>query len=162
QMNAVFQRTDRLFVAVFVAAAALAACAMPYAASWNDRSRLATVEALVDYHTLAIDRSVYGPWGALHAPLERWPFFVLPDAGRDAGWDVSEGSETMDKVLIDGHFYSDKPALPAIVLAGPYWMVQKLFGLRARDRIDVFAYLMTLLGCGLPYLVAVAAVMRTG
>ena len=31
--------------------------ARPYAGSWNDGSRLATVECLVDYHTLAIDRS---------------------------------------------------------------------------------------------------------
>jgi hypothetical protein len=33
------------------------ASARPYAGSWNDGSRLATVEALVDYHTLIIDQS---------------------------------------------------------------------------------------------------------
>ena len=33
--------------------------ARPYAGSWNDGSRLATVESLVDYHTLAIDRSIF-------------------------------------------------------------------------------------------------------
>src|SRR5262249_48123113 len=30
-----------------------------YAGGWNDGSRLATVECLVDYHTLAIDRSIF-------------------------------------------------------------------------------------------------------
>ncbi|HEV3446587.1 MAG TPA: hypothetical protein VG099_18225, partial [Gemmataceae bacterium] len=33
--------------------------ARPFAGGWNDGSRLATVECLVDYHTLAIDRSVF-------------------------------------------------------------------------------------------------------
>ena len=33
--------------------------ARDYAGGWNDGSRLATVESLVDYHTLAIDKSIY-------------------------------------------------------------------------------------------------------
>jgi hypothetical protein len=31
----------------------------PYVSSWNDASRMATVESLVDYHTLAIDDSIF-------------------------------------------------------------------------------------------------------
>ncbi len=157
-MNAVFRRIDWSIVAVFVAAAALAACAKPYAAGWNDRSRLATVEAVVDYHTLAIDDAVYGPPGSVHAPLDRWPFFFDPDLSNAA----KHGTDMKDKVRIDGHFYSDKPMLPAVLLAGPYWVAQQVFGLRARERPDVFAYLMTLLMSGTSYLVAVAAVARTG
>ena len=33
--------------------------ARDYAGGWNDGSRLATVECLVDYHTLAIDQSIF-------------------------------------------------------------------------------------------------------
>src|SRR5687767_12101081 len=33
--------------------------ARPYAGGWNDGSRLATVESLVDRHTLAIDDSMF-------------------------------------------------------------------------------------------------------
>src|SRR5258707_866751 len=43
--------------------------------NWNDLSRLATVEAVVDYHTFSIDKTVYRGTG--------------------------------DKVLVDGHYYSD-------------------------------------------------------
>lgn len=45
---------------VIVFCAALAACALvtkPYAASWNERSRLATIDALVTRHTFAIEAS---------------------------------------------------------------------------------------------------------
>ena len=33
--------------------------ARPYAGSWNDGSRLALVESLVDFRTLSIDRSIF-------------------------------------------------------------------------------------------------------
>src|SRR6266496_4544538 len=47
-------------LAIFGAAWLTAAvAARPYPGGWNDRSRLATVESLVDYHTLAIDHSVF-------------------------------------------------------------------------------------------------------
>ena len=47
-------------VAVVAVAAFIAlAGARPFAGSWNDGSRLATVEALVDYGTWAIDDSVF-------------------------------------------------------------------------------------------------------
>jgi hypothetical protein len=155
-MNAVFRRIDWLF-AVFLAAAALAVCARPYAASDNDSSRLATIEAIVDYHTLAIDNTVYVPPGSVNAPPEHRPFLV-----RENGWDGNKHRDgTMDKLYIHGHFYSDKPMVPAVLLAGPYWVTQQLFGLRARERPDVFAYLMTLLLSGIPYVIAVVAVART-
>lgn len=157
-MTAIFRRTDWLFAAVFLAAGTLAACPKPYAASDNDSSRLATVEALVDYHTLAIDHTVYVPPGSVHAPPNHRPFFVRPTG--DDGHKHERG--TMDKLFINGHFYSDKPMVPAFVLAGPYWVAEHFFGLRARERPDAFAVLMTLLMSGLPYVIAVAAVARTG
>src|SRR5687768_10760158 len=72
----------------------------PYAGSWNDASRLATVESLVDRQTLSIDDSL----------------FVRGPAG------------TRDKLLIDGRFYSDKSPVPAILMAGPYWLWRSLTG----------------------------------
>ena len=55
------RRRGRRLEAVIVLAAVViaAASAIDYAVSANDSSRLATVECLVDYHTLAIDRSVW-------------------------------------------------------------------------------------------------------
>ena len=40
--------------------------ARPYAGSWNDGSRLAAVESLVDYHTWAIDDSIFVRNGRSH------------------------------------------------------------------------------------------------
>ncbi len=63
-------RETRMLALVVVAAAAVAAVsARPYAGAWNDGSRLATVEALVDHGTFAIDRSIFvavmSPWGPI-------------------------------------------------------------------------------------------------
>ena len=45
---------------IIAASLALAAAlAQPYAGSWNDGSRLATVESLVDRHTWIIDDSIF-------------------------------------------------------------------------------------------------------
>ena len=50
----------RQFAVVIVAAAAVAlVSARPYAGGWNDGSRLAMVESVIDRHTLAIDDSIF-------------------------------------------------------------------------------------------------------
>jgi hypothetical protein len=48
---------DRLGLLLVIAGASVVAAlsARPWAGSWNDASRLAAVESLVDRHTLAID-----------------------------------------------------------------------------------------------------------
>jgi hypothetical protein len=125
--------------------------ARPYAGCWNDGSRLATVEALVDQHTLAIDRSVFvrvpsDPGAAPYPPDEP----ALLQAG------------TLDKLLIDGQWYSDKSPVPALLLAGLYQVLQWTTGLTARGRPDLFCYLMTLASAGLPYVVAVWSAHRLG
>jgi hypothetical protein len=148
------RRIDWLFAAVLFGAAALAAGALPYAGGWHDGSRLATIEALVDYHTFAIDDTVYIAPRCRDMPPDRRPYAAEPE------WVNRDG--TLDKILVNGRFYSDKPMLPAVVMAGPYWVAQQAFGLRAAEHPGAFAYLMTLLMSGLPYVVAVAAVARTG
>jgi hypothetical protein len=128
-------RRDRLLELGIVAAAALIALvsACPYHSGANDASRLATVESLVDYHTLAINQS-------------RW----FPDAA-------------CDKIKIPGGpYYSDKPPTLALLLAVPYFALHQAFGFRAAAHEEVFYYLAALLCSGSAYVVAVWCVYRLG
>ncbi|MCC9609083.1 hypothetical protein LOC68_07010 [Blastopirellula sp. JC732] len=73
--------------------------------SANDRSRWATIRSLVDYGTFAID-----------------------DVIADRRWD------SIDKVYHEGadgkrHYYSSKPPLMAVMLAGEYWVIKHGLGL---------------------------------
>src|SRR4051812_4014036 len=106
-----FRRAEILVVGVAVVVALFSA--LPYAGSWNDGSRLATVECLVDHHTLAIDRSIF-----VAVPEGGSPY---PTDGPDAPL-LREG--TRDKLLIDGHYYSDKSPVPALLLALLYQFAQ--------------------------------------
>ncbi|MBF0361386.1 MAG: hypothetical protein HQK49_10255 [Oligoflexia bacterium] len=65
---------------------------------WNDKSRLATIESLVENKTLIIDQSI---------------FF----------------NNTLDKVFINGHYYSDKPPLLSIFLFPIYLFIHNTFNL---------------------------------
>jgi hypothetical protein len=126
-----------------------AVTARPYAGGWNDGSRLATVEALVDHHTLAIDDSV---------------FVRVPPAGEPSPYPpdnpfVRDG--TLDKLYVGGHYYSDKSPVPALLLAGVYEAWQAATGLTARERPDLFCLVMTLASSGLAYVVAVWCVYQT-
>lgn len=73
--------------------------------SANDRSRWATIRSLVDFGTFAID-----------------------DVIADRRWD------SIDKVYHEGadgkrHYYSSKPPLMAVLLAGEYWVIKNTMGL---------------------------------
>src|SRR5712691_11790158 len=72
----------------------------PYAGSWNDGSRLATVECLVDYHTLAIDDSIFVRVPPQGEAVAGSPYSVDEPALLEHG--------TLDKLFVQGHFYSDK------------------------------------------------------
>jgi hypothetical protein len=121
--------------------------ARPYAGSWNDGSRLATVECLVDEGTLAIDHSIFvqvPPRTSRHEPSpygNSEPHFQL--------------NGTSDKLLINGHFYSDKSPVPALLMAVLYKGIQAATGLTARDRPDRFCYAMVLGTSGLAYVASV-------
>lgn len=122
--------------AIALAAFAFGLClAQDHAGSWNDGSRLATIESLVDRGTLAIDESIF-----VRPPTEA-------GAGRPLPYSRSEPNlwerGTLDKLWIEGRFYSDKPMVPAIVSAGLYWILQKTTGLVARERPDRFSWWMT-------------------
>jgi hypothetical protein len=141
------------FCVLMVAAAIAAISARDYAGAWNDGSRLATVESLVDYHTFAIDQSIFVQVPQPNSPHQRSPY-ALDDAG------VSSG--TGDKLLINGHFYSDKSPVPAVLLAGCYQLLQWCGGLTAREHPDRFCYWMNLLSGGVAYVVATWCVYQLG
>ncbi len=140
-------RESRALALVAAAALAVAAAsARPWAGAWNDGSRLATVESLVDRGTLAIDESTF-----VAVPPERTPY---------RGIALDKG--TLDKLLIDGHYYSDKSPVPALLLAAVYQFLQWLTGLSARLHPAAFCYLMTLASSGAAYVCAVVSVFLLG
>jgi hypothetical protein len=113
------------------------------AGGWNDGSRLATVECLVDYGTLAIDRSI---------------FVVPPRAERQNPYPPTNHvleRGTLDKLRVNGHFYSDKSPAPALLMAGVYQVWKCLTGLTAREAPGRFCYWMTVGTSGLAFVTAV-------
>jgi hypothetical protein len=136
---------------VIGAAAIALVSARPYAGSWQDGSRFASVEALVDYHTLAIDNSIFvqvpvSPPSSAPYPADE------PDLRRYG---------TCDKLYINGHFYTDKP-VPALLLASVYQLWQWAGGATARERPDYFCWVLTLASAGLAYVIAVWCMYRLG
>jgi hypothetical protein len=144
-----FASRERIASGLVVVAAAIIALvsARPYAGAWNDGSRLATVESLVDRGTLAIDNSL---------------FVTVPDGPNNPYRGTALDHGTLDKLLIDGHYYSDKSPVPALLLAILYEVLQQLFGLQARFDPALFCYAMTVLSSGGAYIVAVACVFKFG
>lgn len=136
-----------LLVVVAVASAVAAVSARPWAGSWNDASRLATVESLVDRHTFAIDDSI----------------FVRPQPpGQPGGDETRAPLVTQDKLFIAGRFYSDKPPVPALLMAGLYQAWRWSGGAPARQRTERFCYWMTLCSSGVAYVVAVGCIFLLG
>jgi hypothetical protein len=123
----------------------------PYASSWNDGSRLATVECLVEEHTLAIDHSVF-------VDVPRPPHLAPYPASEPALLEHGTG----DKLFIKGHYYSDKSPVPAVLLAVPYQLWQWTTGGTARTDPDSFCWVVTLLSSGVAYVLAVLAIYRLG
>ena len=119
--------------------------ARPYAGSWNDGSRLATVECLVDQHTWAIDDSIY----VVPSKAARLPYGENTLAAQNG---------TLDKLLIDGRFYSDKSPVPACLMAGVYQIWRWAGGPSAAERPDWFARLLTWVFATVPYLLAVVGI----
>ncbi|MEP6823001.1 MAG: hypothetical protein ABI946_11700 [Chthoniobacterales bacterium] len=148
--SAAVSRGITLAVVVIAALVALLS-ARPFAGSWNDGSRLATVECLVDYGTWVIDQSIFvqPPPASTAAPL---PY--------PAGDTLLLSRGTQDKLFIDGHYYSDKSPVPALYLAAIYRVLQGTTGLVARTEPARFCYLLTLFSSGLAYVISVFCIDR--
>jgi hypothetical protein len=108
--------------------------------SSNDRSRWAAVRALVDQGTWVIgrrDRTVVlasGP--AVLAARDPLSAFILLEAGyqartrSDSGIIFEDGFQSVDKMLNPRtlEYYSTKPPLLTVLVAGEYWLLKKAFG----------------------------------
>lgn len=142
------QRPAALLVVSISIALALVS-ARPYAGSWSDASQLALAQSLVDYRSAAIGRSMFVGGGdpALTPPY------------RDA---ALQRSGTMDKLFIGGRYYSAKPPVPSVIMAGLYQLLRWSTGLQARRHPGWFCYLMTAGLCGAAYVTAVWCVFQLG
>jgi hypothetical protein len=98
----------------------------------NERSRLATIEAIVEKRTLAVDG----------------PLYFKPKAIITSG----AGGE---------RHYSSQPPVMAALLAGPYWLMHKL-GLSFESNPALSTYLLTLLGVTLPVAGSAGLIYRMG
>jgi len=140
--------------AIVLAAAIVALVgARPYAGGWYDGSRLASIEMLGERGTFAIDDSI----------------FVKPlrvESGRPLPYEPGPYplnlTGTQDKLLIDGHFYSDKPPVLGVLMAGVYRVWLAVGGPTAAERPDLFCWLFTVLTSGLGYVIGVACIWRLG
>ncbi|HEY7329731.1 MAG TPA: hypothetical protein VH592_19005 [Gemmataceae bacterium] len=139
---------------VVLAIALVVMLARPYAASWNDGSRLASVESLVDHHTWIIDQSIF-----VQVPSPEDSNTPLPYSARDRHL-LEHG--TQDKLFIDGHYYSDKSPVPAVLMAGAYQLWKSITGITARSNPDHFCRTMTIVFSGMPYVLAVWCIYRMG
>lgn len=135
------------WVLALCAFAFAAAGAKPYASSWNDGSRLASVEALVERGTFCIDGTTF---------LER---------GGPPAYDPANpilARATLDKLLIGGRYYSDKPPLVSLPLAGAYRALMALGAPAPSARPDVFAWVICVLLSGTGFAVAVGCMWALG
>ncbi len=149
-MNTVRTLTPPTLVLAVAVAVALVS-AGNQAGSWHDGSRLAIVESLVDHGTFAIDDSIFVR--VPDYPDGNGPYPATEPALRQAG--------TLDKLRIDGRFYSDKP-VPAVLMAGLYEVWRSCGGPTARERPDLFCRLMALSSAGLAYVLAVCCIYALG
>jgi hypothetical protein len=135
-------------------ALALAALgARPFASSWNDGSRLASVESLAERGTFCIDDSVF-----LHPRAEHFANGTPPyDPDSDL---LRKG--TQDKLYIHSRYYSDKPPLVSVPLAGAYRVLMTLGLPRPAERPDVFAWVICVLLSGVGYAVVVGCMWGLG
>lgn len=122
---------DRQSWVIVLAAAVVAGTgATSHVGGWNDGSRLASVECLVDHGTWIIDNSI----------------FAQPPNG------------TLDKLYINGHYYSDKSPVPAVAMAFIYGLARRCDMPSAAESPDWFCWLLTFLTAGLGYVIAVLCI----
>lgn len=124
--------------------------AKPFASSWNDGSRLASVESLVERGSFCIDGTVFLSPEIAPGTTPYDPDNVLLARG------------TRDKLLIDGRYYSDKPPLVSLPLAGAYRGLMGLGLPKPSERPDVFAWVVCVLLSGTGYAVAVGCMWTLG
>jgi hypothetical protein len=131
----------------------------------NDRSRWATVAALVDNGTYAIGTrdmsklhgSVVAPLGQLDplqaAALASAGYFTR--VGSDTGIIFEDGWQSVDKVLDPStmKFYSSKPPLLSTLVAGLYWLLKLITGWTLAQQPNEVVRTLLLFINGVPFAV---------
>ncbi len=129
----------------------------------NDRSRWAAVRALIDDGTFAIGKrdmntlraSVIAPLGQLNGISAA----ALFDAGyrarvaSDSGIIFQDGWQSVDKVLDPNtmKYYSSKPPLLSVLIAGLYWLLKLVTGWSLTDNPNEVIRTLLLLINGVPF-----------
>ena len=108
-----------------------AVCRVKPLLSANDRSRWCTVWSLVERGTFQIDEI-----------------------------DAVPAWQTIDKVRHQGHFYSSKPTLFPVMVAGVYWLVRAVTGWTLDDQTDEAAHTILLIVNVIPLLIAIGVMIR--
>ncbi len=101
----------------------------PRLVSDDERARLATIQAIVERKTLAIENT---------------DFYA-----------------TRDKIAAGGHLYSSQPPMLAVLLSGPYWIMNRV-GLTLDHDPAWATFWLTLLGVTLPVALSAGLVYRMG
>jgi hypothetical protein len=139
----------------------------------NDRSRWATIRALVDNGTYVIgqrDRSTVAPSVVcVLAAGDGLEVVTLAAAGQyvrtsksDGGIVGQDGWKTIDKVLHPqtGSFYSSKPPFLTTLVAGLYWLLKTLLGLSITAHSWIVVRTILLLVAALPLLIYLILLSR--
>lgn len=144
----------------------------------NDRSRWATVAALVDKGTYAIgEREIQKLHGSVIAPLgqlDPMQAAALAGAGyftranSDSGIIFEDGWQSVDKVLDPStmKYYSSKPPLLATLVAGLYWVLKLITGWRLTappgqpTQVNEIVRTLLLLINGLPFAIYLWQLVR--
>jgi hypothetical protein len=127
--------------------------ARPWAGGWNDGSRLAAVDSLLERGTFAIDDSVFcKPAAAVERGYPPYPDH-LP---------VLQLAGTQDKMFIDGHFHSDKPPVVSLVMAFLYRQGGGAWLPSPSQRPDVFCRVLTWLTSLSAFAVSLFCLHRLG
>lgn len=125
------------FIAVFIIS--ISSCTVLYFPQRNsvDRtnpgSRYAAVEALVDYRTFYIDKTLYAK--------------KITTMGHDS-------------VLIDGHYYSSKPPMLSVLTAGVYWIYKSVTGNTIRYNRRSVAMFCNRVMAGIPHILLLVFFFR--
>lgn len=114
----------------------------PTQMSDNEAARIATIQAIVEHRTLAIDHSSFVP---------KTGTITVAEGTRPASGPAKRGER----------HYSKQPPVLAALLAGPYWIMHR-FGLTLDKNWAVATYLLTLIGATLPVALAAGVVYRMG
>ena len=139
----------------------------------NDRSRWATIRALVDEGTYVVGRRkreniahtaafALGSTQPLEAAVNAQAGYWVRTAKSDDGIIFKDGWQSVDKVLHPSklEFYSSKPPLFSTLVAGIYWLLQLLLGWTLAANPDAVVRTTLLLVNALPFLLYLQQMAR--